>query len=178
MIIALAGRRVDAANTSESRFPVRNTNLVTIRVREFIERERAGAIVSAAACGADLIALGEAGRLGVRRRVVLPFARDRFRQTSVTDRPGDWGPVYDQILDEVEAHGDLLVMNLEAEQEAFLAVNRAILDEAMRLGKEAKADVAALLVWDGASRGAGDLTEAFGAEARRRGLPVLEIRTL
>jgi hypothetical protein len=40
--------------------------------------ERADAFVSSAACGADLIALEEAERLGIRRCSVLPFSPDRF----------------------------------------------------------------------------------------------------
>lgn len=176
MIIALAGRRVDAENAKEIRFPLGNAGMVGVRVRELLERERARVVVSSAACGADLIALLEAGRLGLRRRVVLPFTRGRFKETSVTDRPGGWGPLYDRVLDEVE--GDVLVLNVAAVNEAYSAVNRAILDEAVRLGKEAPDEVAAVLVWDGASRGPGDLTESFGEEARKRGLPVLEVKTL
>ena len=91
MIIALAGRRIDAADADTQRFPVENIELVRRRLRELFERERPEALVSSAACGADLIALDEAGALGIRRRVILPFDRRRFRETSVIDRPGRLG---------------------------------------------------------------------------------------
>ena len=178
MIIALAGRRVDAADAKESRFPLQSVDIVRSRVREMLKAQGATAVVSAAACGADLVALSEAGRLELRRRVVLPFARGRFRESSVTDRPGDWGRLYDQVLDEVEAAGDLIMMDRVSDNEAYSAANRAILDEAVRLGKELHAAVGAVLVWDGASRGPDDLTEEFGTEARKRGLAVVEVKTL
>ena len=47
-------------------------------------------LVCSAACGADLIALQAAGRVSLRRRIVLPFEPSRFRDSSVVDRPGDW----------------------------------------------------------------------------------------
>jgi hypothetical protein len=41
---------------------------------------------SSAACGADIIASEVASEIGLRRRIVLPFARDLFRETSANDR--------------------------------------------------------------------------------------------
>ena len=163
MIIALAGRRIDASNAKESRFPLGNVEIVRARVRSLFQEKGASAVVSSAACGADLIALSEAGQLGLRRRVVLPFGRARFRETSVTDRPGEWGSLYDQVIDAVAAAGDLVVLQNKSDDEAYAAANQAILDEAVALNQL----VAALLVWDGASRGKGDLTEEFGAECAK-----------
>ena len=178
MIIALAGRRVDSADAKESRFPLRNVGIVRTRARAALKEIGATALVSSAACGADLIALSEAGKLGLRRRVVLPFERSRFRDTSVTDRPGDWGPLYDQVLDAVAAAGDLVVFQNGSDDEAYAAANRAILDEAVALAKAADEPAAVVLMWDGVSRGDHDLTEDLGAEARKRGLAVTEVRTI
>jgi hypothetical protein len=178
MIIALAGRRVDAAGAKQPRFPLQNVDMVRTRVRAMLEAQGAKAVVSSAACGADLIALTEAGLLGLRRRVVLPFERKRFRDTSVTDRPGDWGPVYDQVLDEVESAGDLVLMRKTTDDEAYSAANRAILDAAASLANQLHDPVGAALVWDGNSRGDHDITEEFGIEAHRRGLPVVEVKTI
>jgi len=65
----------------------------------------------------------------------------------------------------------------DSDSEAYAAANWRILDEAQSLGTSAHADVVAMLVWDGDSRGEGDVTHAFGQEARRRGLRVLQIST-
>jgi hypothetical protein len=178
MIIALAGRRVDSADAKEPRFPLRNVESVRARVGAVFREKGATALVSSAACGADLIALSEAGQLGLRRRVILPFERRRFRETSVTDRPGEWGPLYDQVLDAMEAAGDLVILQNGSEDEAYSAANRAILDEAVELAEAIHESATAVLIWDGVSRGDHDLTEEFGAEARKRGLAVTEVRTI
>ncbi|PYR56203.1 MAG: hypothetical protein DMF85_17320 [Acidobacteria bacterium] len=179
MIIALAGRRIDAADASAPRFPAENVELVRTALRSAFERLRASAVVSSAACGADLIALTEAGRLGLRRRVVLPGPADRFRDTSVTDRGESWGPPYDAVVADATRRGDLVIAAQGVEGDAaYAATNHRILDDAIALGAERREDVSAVLVWDGQSRGAGDLTEAFGSAARDRNLPVVEIRTL
>ncbi len=178
MIIALAGRRVDTADAKDTRFPLRNIETVRTRARAVLQEKGATALVSSAACGADLIALSEAGQLGLRRRVILPFDRSRFRETSVTDRPGEWGLLYDYILDAVEAAGDLVILESGSDDEAYAVANRAILDEAVTLGKTLHQPVEAMLIWNGASRGDGDLTQNFAVEARKRGLLVTEILTV
>ena len=61
---------------------------------------------------------------------------------------------------------------------AYAAANQTILDEAEALGRASGKKVCAVLVWDGRTRGPGDLTEAFGVAARQRNLDVLEVLTL
>lgn len=178
MIIALAGRRVDSAEAKTPRFPLSNVEVVRTRIRIVLQQKNASALVSSAACGADLIALAEAGRMGLRRRVILPLERGRFRETSVTDRPGDWGPLYDRVIDAVEAAGDLTVLQREPSGDAYSAANTTILDEALALAQAVHQPAAALLVWDGISREGHDLTEEFGMEARRQGLEITEVRTI
>lgn len=179
MIIALAGRRVDASDAKQSRFPPtpENIKIVRERIRALLLAQGATAVISSAACGADLLALSEAGKLGLRRRVVLPFDRESFRTTSVTDRPGEWGVLYDSVLDEVEKKADLLVMRLHSEDQAYAETNHVILNEALSLGRQLKSPVTAVLVWEGRSRGEGDLTEEFGVYARNKGVRVIEVMT-
>jgi len=178
VIVALAGRRVDSADAKEPRFPAPNIETVRRRIGSVLKAKGATALVSSAACGADLIALSKAGQLGLRRRVILALDRKRFRETSVTDRPGDWGPLYDQVLDSVEAAGDLVVLQDHPGDEPYSAANTAILDEALSLGKTSHEPVIAVLVWNGVSRDDHDLTEEFGVEARKRGLETTEILTI
>jgi hypothetical protein len=177
MIIALAGRRVDAEQAKEPRFPPGNFEIVRVRLRALLQDEGATALVSSAACGADLIALSEAGALKIHRKVVLPFERERFRKTSVVDRPGEWGLLYDGILDQIEASEDLVLVERASVQEAYLAANQMILDQAISMATQSCKSVKAVLVWDGKPR-AGDITEAFGREAQKRHFPLIEISTL
>jgi hypothetical protein len=177
-VIALAGRRVDAPDARQVRFPPQNVRMVEDRIRQCL-REAICVLVCSAACGSDLLALGVANELGIRRRVVLPFERVRFRETSVADRPGDWTQRYDTALDEIERHRDLIVLGYEqTDPNAYARTNAAIVDEALRISRQEKKFAQALVVWDGKSRGAEDVTAHFLEEARAKGMPVLEVLTL
>jgi hypothetical protein len=178
MILALAGRRVDAVDAKQQRFPAKNVDMVRERIRSLLQTQSAVALVGSAACGADLLALSEASKLGLRSRVVLPYGREKFRTTSVTDRQGDWGPLYDKLLNEVEKSGDLIVIPANSEDTAYGETNQSILDQALLLGRQLTDRVTAVLVWDGKSRGQGDVTEKFGIYARNKSIPVVEVMTL
>jgi hypothetical protein len=179
VVIALAGRRVDAPGVEQRRFPAENVDGVKERIRGLFAARNASALVCSAACGADLLALEAAERQEMRRRVVLPFSREVFRRTSVVDRPGDWGTRYDTVLDKVEAENDLLVLDCpEHDSEAYVATNSAILDEAASLAHKLGLGVVAMVVWDQRSRGPDDITEQFLNEASRRDIEILPVPTL
>lgn len=186
MIITLTGRRIDPANAAVVRFPLEHSAAVRERIRAILREQHAIALVSAAACGADLLGLAAAGDVGIRRRVVLPFPPEHFRASSVVDRPGEWGSLFDGIIKEVEAAGDLVLLREEKEDEAtFLRTNRAILDEAQESARQFAVEtgtatsnaILAIIVWDGKSRGADDITAAFADEARARSIPLVEVLT-
>lgn len=164
-VIALAGWRIDASGAGSIRFPLKAVPLVRQRVADLLRREGARALVCSAACGVDLIALEEAGRLGTRRRVVLPFAPARFRNTSVIDRPRKWGPLFDRVIEDVRSAGDLVVLDLGGDKEAYAAKNEAIVREAQELCRPDARGVAcrpiAAVVWEGAARPGDDMTERF-----------------
>ncbi len=178
MVIALAGRRVDAPNAEQNRFPAENTERVKQQIRDLLKSSNATALVSAAACGADILALEAAGELGLRRRVVLPYNRQTFKQSSVVDRADDWGARYDRIIAEVERQGDLVEDDYEKDDETYFAANHDILDQAEDLAETLGQPLAVLVVWNGESRGEDDVTAHFLEEARNRGLQVSEISTL
>jgi len=180
MVIALAGRRVDAPAAETRRFPPENVEIVRARIRDELVSRGAKAVVCSAACGSDLLALAEAGALGIRRRVVLPFERQRFKQSSVIDRPGEWGDLFDRVLDAVAARGDVITLSLEGvnDDAAYRAANDAILEQACDLAAASGDRACALIVWDGDSRGEGDLTEAFSRSAAARGFPVSTVLTV
>ncbi|HZQ56160.1 MAG TPA: hypothetical protein VFB14_28480 [Bryobacteraceae bacterium] len=178
-IVALAGRRIDAPGASSPRFPAANTNQILKRIREALSAQQASMLISSAACGADLLGLQAATQLGIKRRVVLPFPREKFRSTSVADRPGDWGAQYDRILDDVERAGDLVVLGYrDGDSSAYTATNEAILNEAGGVAAASGQRIIALVVWDGQSRGPDDITEHFLNEAAQRGLHIHQVSTL
>ena len=177
MILALTGRRIDNTDADEARFPPRNIGRVSRDVEKLLSQLGVNVLVSSAACGADLIGLSEAGKLGIRRRVVLPFSREKFKVESVTDRPGDWGHLFDMILNDVATMGDLVIVEKTSSGDPFKEGNLAIVDEAVALGRERQDEVAGLVVWNGAPRGEPDYTADFREQCRTRGLRVFEART-
>lgn len=178
MIVALAGRRVDAPKADPKRFPAENAEQVKQQISDFLKENDVTALVSAAACGADILALEAAGELGIRRRIILPYDKKSFRQSSVADRNGDWGDRFDRIVAEVEPHGDLVEYFYDKDQEdSYYATNHDILDEAEEVANAAKQELTTVVVWNGESRGEDDVTAHFLEEAKRRDLNVTEIMT-
>jgi hypothetical protein len=178
-VVVVAGRRVDAPGTISARFPEAESARVRSAIGQWLEGVGATTLVCAAACGADLLALEIAGRLGIRRRILLPFGVAEFRASSVVDRPGGWGERYDQIVAEVEAEGDLLLHSYPMEGDgAYFQTNLDLFREAEQIAATADIPVLALVVWEGHSRGPQDVTAHFLAEAQYRGLPVHQILTL
>lgn len=178
MIVALAGRRIDAPKADSKRFPAENADKVKQQIQDFFKEHNATALVSAAACGADILALEVAGELGIRRRIILPYDKKSFRASSVADRAGDWGERFDRIVAEVETHGDLVEYFYDKDQEdTYYATNHDILDEAEEVATAAKQELTAAVIWNGESRGDDDVTAHFLEEARRRDLNVTEIMT-
>lgn len=182
-IIALAGRRIDAPGTKPMRFPLSNIEEVRLRLARTFARLHAIGLVCSGACGADLVALEVAEQLGMQRRIVLPFAPERFRKSSVVDRPGDWERVFDRQIAEAAKNDDLVVLELRGNDDrAYAAANEAIIREALRLARTAEQArpyrLVALLVWEGARRQGSDATAAFGELARKAGFDEITIPTL
>jgi hypothetical protein len=176
-VAALAGRRVDPADAGVERFPLAASVRVRNSLHELFETRRVDGLVCSAASGADLVALEVADVLNLRRRVVLPSPPERFRATSVVDRPGDFGPAFDRVIADLADTPDLVVLtDTQAGANPYAAANRVILDQAVALAGD-PAEVLAVIVWEGRPRGAGDLTEQLANEARARGIEVVEIRT-
>src|SRR3954453_2388502 len=173
--IALAGRRIDPPDAETPRFPLANIELVRDRLRALFVERGADTLVCSAACGADLVALEAADALGIRRRVVLPFDAAKFRETSVTDRPGDWGPIFDRLVEAALREGDLVVLEGAGEGgAAYATANSRIIEEAAAMPGARSAAI----VWEGRPRGDDDATAGFADEARGNGLAVETILTL
>jgi hypothetical protein len=190
-IVAFAGRRIDATDAETPRFPLTQVNVVHKKIEELFRRDKVKTLICSAACGADLIALRVAQKLRIGYRIVLPFAPERFRITSVMDRPctqeWNWGVLFDLVIDIAQGKGELVVVETDEDRQiAYQAVNHAILNEALQQGRiqaeastmESPQEIQAVIAWDGHARGPRDLTLHFAEEARSRGLVVKEILTL
>jgi hypothetical protein len=134
-IVAAAGRRIDAPDASPPRFPLANRDAIRERVRAALIEHEATGIVASGACGADLLVQEVARELDLPcRRMILPFAAETFRHSSVADRPGDWGPLFDALLAELAGRGDVVTLAEDPSGDAaYAAVNKVILAEAGRM---------------------------------------------
>jgi hypothetical protein len=172
-VAALAGRRIDAEDAKERRFPSTAVERVKDDLRQLLTEHRIGTLVCSAACGADIVALEAALELGLRRVIVLPFERARFRSTSVVDRGGDWGERFDKLLDAPDAGRELIVLNPPAgsEEQAYAQATRRILEEA-RGRAPANSNAVAIAVWEGQPRAGTDATQDFIERAQAAGMSV------
>jgi hypothetical protein len=182
-IIALAGRRIDADLALTPRFPFDQTNRVRSEIADHLRGSRALVLVCSAACGADLVALDAASDMGLRTRIILPFSADRFRQTSVVDRPHPeyWGAIFDRITQISRARGDLVELGYdENDDAAYAAANTAIIDEAREICQtyDPVPSLVALVVWEGGPRGSDDNTRQFAELARSAGFRLESILTV
>ena len=178
MVLALAGRRIDAADQAQPRFPPDNVTTVRQKLHQLFVEQRMRTLVCSAACGADLLALDEAHKLGLEAHVLLPSDVQPFREGSVVDRPGPWGEIFDLLIRQAEAENRLVILAPPNDAtDPYLAANQSILQAAQQLAARTRDQVAAALVWDCLSRGQDDVTEDFGRRARQMGLNVFEIDT-
>ena len=181
MIIALAGRRIDALDAKEERFPLKMKKIVYERIREFFHNNKATVLVSSAACGADLLAQKAARDLEIDQHIILPFEREKFRTTSVIDRPGNWGDLFDRICDEVEREENLIVLENSGndEEKAYSAVTTEILNQAESLKENHEnEEILVVVVWEGKAKDEKDETAAFAEKAGLRNLRLEQILTI
>ena len=177
-VIAVAGRRIDSSPDGE-RFPLRNADLVRGRIGEVFDQFRARTLVVSAACGTDLLAIEAARMRAIRVRIILPFVASHFRETSVTDRPGDWGPVYDAAIADARMRNDLLELSHDdlPEQAAYLAVNERLIAEVWALAAQAGESALVITATEGKSHDPADITADFERRARETGIAVIHVGT-
>jgi hypothetical protein len=186
-VVALGGRRIDAEPTPTPRFPFDQVGRVGMEIADQLRCVRAVALVCSAACGADLIALETAQKMGLRTRIIVPFSAARFRETSVVDRPRPefWGSTFDRVTNAARAHGDLVEFDSAKADDAYSAANVVIIDEARKLAgirnrKRSRGSLRliGLVVWEGSSRGPDDNTNKFVKLAQKSGFQIKQVLTL
>jgi hypothetical protein len=133
VVAALAGRRIDVPGEGDKQFPLENAPRVREALQRLFIRDKVQHLTCSAACGADLLALDVALQLGVECNVILPFDVQLFRTTSVIDRPGDWGTLYDRIIHSVSEVGRLIILNCDsADASAYEVVTHRIISETLK----------------------------------------------
>ena len=187
MIVVLAGRRIDAEDADPVRFPSDHIEKVKDKLSSFFIANKPDYLVCSGACGADLIALEVAGKLNIKRKMVLPFDANTFRSTSVTDRKGDWGSLFDTICTDLNEGSNVIILDFtKDDKDAYEKTNVAILKTADALFekvKEKKTDPAlvkkvAVIIWEGKPKDSNDTTDHFRQLAIKRDYEIKEINSL
>ena len=115
----------------------------------------------------------------IERHIILPFERERFCTTSVTDRSGIWGNLFDEICDAVERAGNLTILKgFEDENEAYAQATAEILNKAESLQPRGGDKKIAVIVWEGDVKNETDETAKFAIRAQARSFAVEEILTI
>lgn len=174
-IACLAGRRIDAIDADEPRFPLHRAPAIGEAIAAVLVERKISRLVCSAACGADILALEACKALGIPATIILPFSAGVFRDVSVIDRPGDWGPRFDQVIARARAHSDLVELGYaKNDQKAFLGANREIVAHVTEANVGEKF---AILVWEGTTRGEDDATADLAERAWAAGFQVIEVST-
>lgn len=177
-VAVLAGRRPDATGQPVPRFPLVQVPAVKQELTHLLQTGEFTTLVCAAACGADLLGLEAAMGLGITAHIVLPFNPDLFRRTSVTDRPGDWGPRYDLLIAHARNRHLITILHLpEDDPRTYKLGNDALIAKAQELSQPAGIQPTSIIVWDGASRGADDVTQHFRQACQRAGFQEQQLLT-
>ena len=175
-IACLAGRRIDPIDADAPRFPLHRASGVGEAIAAILVERKISRLVCAAANGADILALEACEALAIPATVVLAFSVAIFREVSVIDRPGDWGPRFDKVIAHARTHSDLVELGYaKNDQKAFLGANREIV---ARVTAANAGEKFAIVVWDGAKRGEDDATADLVDEARQVGIEVIEVLTM
>lgn len=179
-VAAVAGRRIDAPDADEPRFPESAVPRVASEVTTFFANHGLRTVVASAACGADLVALEAAAKLGIRTVIVLPFDRVRFRNTSVVDRGAAWGPRYDAAVARADQHGAVITLDggEGSDDDAYATATARIIEEATRLARADSGSAVAVAIWDNRPRTTTDATRDFVEQARVAGMSTVTVATL
>jgi len=165
-VLALAGRRTDAEGVHDA-------------LMDVLSREAVQLLVSSAARGADILAIEAAHALGIPNLIILPFEKEKFRRTSVTDGTqaeqgvANWGRRFDSVVRQAEERGRLITIAADPSMSPYRAATHAIVREAKKRAAEQHARLLAIAVWDGESRGKDDHTAGFLDIARNEGATIL-----
>jgi len=93
--------------------------------------------------------------------------------------------MFDRVASVARAHGDLVELGIAETDDVYSAANAVVIDEARKLAgskdhgrSSGPLSLIALVVWEGASRGADDDTNKFAELARNSGFRVEQVLTL
>jgi len=181
-VLLFSGHMVDRPDRMVPRLPAARVPAARHGIGAELQRLRIGAgdrAITSAASGGDLLFAQSCLAHGAHVEIYLPYARERFLQTSVLPAGTEWLHVFDAVL--TDARTELHVLP-EAQDDveggnAYARCNLVMLQRALDL---AGSDVDLVCLWDGGTGDGPGGTEHMVSEVRRRGGRVhwIDTRTL
>jgi hypothetical protein len=100
----------------------------------------------------------------------------------VTDRPGNWGPLFDRLVAAAETAGDLVTLSSTGDDDAaYAAANEVIIKEAEALAGSTSDGVrlrlVAVIVWEGSARVGTDASGGLLTLATKAGFEERSVST-
>ncbi len=173
MIVVFAGNRPDESGIEERliRFPASAETAVATTIHRVLRKIRPAEVVGGASSGADTLFLEAATRLGIPRRVVLPFAADEYLKAAVKPSGALW---VERAMRMLASRDTTVTVHDDGtrDRSAFLKGNLALISKAVERAESQSVEPIAVVVrhLNGAKR---SVSDEFVDEAVARGLRVI-----
>lgn len=172
-VVVYTGHMIDAPGRKSPRFPPTLENEVRADIRARLERLAPVAAYGSAACGADILCLECVRDLGAELHIVLPFAAEHFRRTSVDLQPdGKWGDRFESLL--ADAKEVLVISRRPPPQgESIFEYGNLIMTGLARLRAQMlDTSLHGIAVWDGEPAAGEGGTGSIASLWQRSGIPL------
>ena len=190
-IALFSGHRVDGPNRPTPRFPSERVSACHSALAEFIAAEKIDVGYSSAANGGDLIFIDELLKQGCGAHVVIPFAEEQFRNTTLatnsegvddssdddsTDDENQWVAHFDRLVrgereGAVLWHASQSMVDAAGMDPYYAHTNRVILGMGRLKARELDGELVALSVMEPSDERSIGGTHAAVDEWRRQGIP-------
>jgi class 3 adenylate cyclase/tetratricopeptide (TPR) repeat protein len=147
-IVACSGHLIDNPG-KRRRFPQEAEEIVRRKIDEKLDKLKATCGYSSAGCGTDLIFLEAMQERGGETHIFLPFAKDKFIQTSVHRAGTDWTSRFEKALDYATSVHYVTNEGYYGDDTLFSFCNDVMLGFAAMRGRGLNEDPNLLLFWDG-----------------------------
>ncbi len=175
MIILYAGVQADEAGRAAARLPEGSEDELLTRLKGLLQSLQPSRLVGALASGSDILFARAALSEGIPLRVLLPFAKEDFRRTSVEPRGARWLAHFDRIVS--DAAVDLIEGDRPVQEtvEVFNEHNLAMLDDAGSLVEGTDERVWVVAIRPTPDPGAPTVTDNLVLRAEERGHFVFDL---
>jgi class 3 adenylate cyclase/tetratricopeptide (TPR) repeat protein len=151
-LVVFSGHMIDEPGRSPARFPPEREAEVKASIRERLDRMHAKIGFASAARGADILFLEAMLERGGTVHVVLPWARERFLETSVHlagDELGRWPERFAEVLARATSVHELGELYMPSSAVGFEYCNLVMTGRARQMAHWLDLDLKPLVSWDG-----------------------------